>query len=528
MDLNYLLLWLVSFSCIVFTIQISRFPRSQSLGWMVVSASVLAFTGIAYYFSPTQAGWIGSLVWSLFVVLPLLTFKQIDRLVAQERYAQARWIASCIRWLHPADGWFQHPALLRALEMAQQGEIERAKLLLNRYRSNSTPIGRSAMAFLYRMGANWQELLLWLQHNFSEKTLLEDASLVSFYVRALGELGDLNGLLQALEQAERKLEQAGSSRTLNLLRMFALAFGGQPQPVQYLFDTSLSQYSLSIRQFWLATAELAAGNEAVGRQQLEMLQHRGNAGLNRAIAWRLSRPPLVPNRILTDRSKQILSRIPNVLDREARNKRTLFSNQTAYATYGLIAINLLVFGFEVALGGSQNPHVLAHMGALAPGLVIDFGQWHLLLTSIFLHAGALHLSMNMMGLYFFGNIVENALGRGRYLLLYFISGIGSMLTLVGLVAINHLPVQITVVGASGAIMGLLGAIGAILLWDWRRHKSRVAAKRLRTVLFIVVLQTVFDLVTPQVSLESHLSGLIIGFLFSNLLLWVWPKKMNPA
>ena len=412
--------------------------------------------------------------------------------------------------------------------MAQQGNIEQAKLLLNRYRSNTTPIGRSAMAFLYRMGASWQELMVWLQHNFSEQTLLEDASLVSFYVRALGELGDLNGLLQALEQAERKLEQTGNSGTLNLLRMFALAFGGQPRQVRYLFETSLQRYSVHIRQFWLATAELAAGNESLGRQQLETLRYRGNGVLDRAIAWRLSRPPLNPNRILTDRSKQTLLNIPRALQQEARTTRTLFSDRTAYATYGLIAINLLVFGFEVALGGSQNPHVLSHMGALEPGLVIDFGQWHLLLTSMFLHAGTLHLTMNMMGLYFFGNIVEAALGRGRYLLLYFISGTGSMLTLVGLVIVNHLPVQITVVGASGAIMGLLGAIGAILLWDWRREKSHLAAKRLRTVLFIVGLQTVFDLVTPQVSLESHLSGLIIGFLFSNLLLLVWPKKMNPA
>ena len=94
MDLNYLLLWLVSFSCIVFAIQIARFPRRQSQGWMIVSASILTLTGIAYYFSPSQAGWIGSLAWSLFVVLPLLTYKHIDRLVAQERYHQARRLAS--------------------------------------------------------------------------------------------------------------------------------------------------------------------------------------------------------------------------------------------------------------------------------------------------------------------------------------------------------------------------------------------------------------------------------------------------
>jgi len=523
MDLNYLLLWLVCFSCIIFLIQIARFPLKQSQGWMVVAGSILVLTGVVFRLSPQWAGWVGSAAWAILVILPLLTFKQVDRLVSQERYTQARQLASYLRWLHPADGWFEHPELLRALELGHQGDMDRAAAILNRYCSSpGTAVGRVSMAFLYRMTARWQELLLWLQQNFSEKTLLEDSSLVVFYLRALGELGDLNSLLQKLEQAEVKLEQTGNLRVLHVLRMFALAFGGQPNQVKQLFAGPLSFYSQNISHFWQATAEMAAGNEAVAREQLHALQTDQNHAMGNAIAWRLSHPPKDPHRILTAASQQKLYRISIVSGQQARQTKTTFASKTAYATYSLIGVNLLFFGIEILYGGSKNTHILYHLGALLPQNVWS-GEWGRLLTSMFLHFGPLHLCMNMLGLYFLGNFVESALGKGRYLVIYFTSGIGSMLTIVLLAAAAQFP-NIIVVGASGAIMGLIGAIGAVLLRDWQQERSRLAARRLRTIVFIIGLQIVFDFLTPQVSMTSHLSGLIIGFLVSNALLFLWPLK----
>jgi membrane associated rhomboid family serine protease len=94
-----------------------------------------------------------------------------------------------------------------------------------------------------------------------------------------------------------------------------------------------------------------------------------------------------------------------------------------------------------------------------------FGLWHLprsyqvlppgakLLTSMFLHGGWFHLLGNMLYLWIFGNNVEDVLGRGRYLFLYLASGIVAALAQALSNPTSHIPM----VGASGAIAGVLGA-----------------------------------------------------------------------
>jgi rhomboid protease GluP len=74
-----------------------------------------------------------------------------------------------------------------------------------------------------------------------------------------------------------------------------------------------------------------------------------------------------------------------------------------------------------------------------------------------------------------------------------------------------------VVGASGAIMGLLGMMGAIFLVRWLRFKETIAAQRLRMVGIIAVFQIISDNLVANVSKAGHLSGLIIG-LFVGLML----------
>ena len=67
------------------------------------------------------------------------------------------------------------------------------------------------------------------------------------------------------------------------------------------------------------------------------------------------------------------------------------------------------------------------------------------------------------------------------------------------------------VGASGGVMGLVGATGAIMWRGWRREKARIARRRLMVVIAVIVSQTLFDAVIPQVSMAGHLSGALLGF-----------------
>jgi len=109
------------------------------------------------------------------------------------------------------------------------------------------------------------------------------------------------------------------------------------------------------------------------------------------------------------------------------------------------------------------------------------------------------------------------LGTARYLCVYFSSGIGSMLFF-SLLSLKRGENNLVLVGASAAIMGLIGVILAISLKLWLTKKTAINAKRLRLIILIIIIQFIFDHLVPQVSFYSHLFGLIIGFLVGNCLL----------
>jgi rhomboid protease GluP len=191
----------------------------------------------------------------------------------------------------------------------------------------------------------------------------------------------------------------------------------------------------------------------------------------------------------------------------------------AYTTYILIALNLLVYALEIKLGGSKNTIALERLGALIPEKVLA-GEWWRLIGANFLHYGSLHLATNMLSLFFIGRLIELSLGAKYYLAIYLFSGVGSMLTF-SLLALKLGLNNVFLVGASAAIMGLIGAILAISLQIWLRRRYSVTAKRrLQQIVLIIIIQFIFDNIIPQVSFHSHLFGFIIGFLISSVLVFI--------
>jgi membrane associated rhomboid family serine protease len=192
--------------------------------------------------------------------------------------------------------------------------------------------------------------------------------------------------------------------------------------------------------------------------------------------------------------------------------------RNAPAVLVLILLNAMVFLFEISVGNWNDPEVLHRLGALEPYTVLVQHEYWRFFTALFLHGGLLHLGFNAFALYVLGPPLERSIGTMRFVLCYLISGLASGagvmgLTLIGLVR----PAQL--VGASGCIMGIVGAWGGFLM----RHRHAPHAKqRLANVVMIVVIQIAFDLSTPQVSMSAHLCGLVAGF-FLGLVLAPRPK-----
>jgi membrane associated rhomboid family serine protease len=123
------------------------------------------------------------------------------------------------------------------------------------------------------------------------------------------------------------------------------------------------------------------------------------------------------------------------------------SRTTPYVTISLVAINILVFLYQFSLGSYVNEFVLTF------GLVPAYFSWMNVLTSMFLHGGFLHVAGNMLYLWIFGDNVEDRMGHGRFLAFYLLCGIAAALGQAFTVPNSQIPM----VGASGAIAGVMGA-----------------------------------------------------------------------
>ncbi|MCA1826120.1 MAG: rhomboid family intramembrane serine protease, partial [Myxococcales bacterium] len=137
---------------------------------------------------------------------------------------------------------------------------------------------------------------------------------------------------------------------------------------------------------------------------------------------------------------------------------TIPSRTAPVVTVALIAVNVIVFLHEAALGPYLERFVFAY-GLVPkrlvywPGDPLDPVRFLPLVTSMFWHGGWLHLIGNMLYLWIFGDNVEDKLGHFRYLIFYIGAGVAAALTQVALDPRSTLPT----IGASGAIAGVLGA-----------------------------------------------------------------------
>ncbi len=125
------------------------------------------------------------------------------------------------------------------------------------------------------------------------------------------------------------------------------------------------------------------------------------------------------------------------------------------------------------------------------------------LTSAFLHStsGVFHILFNMIALWMVGPYLEGLLGRARFAALYLLSAVGGSVGVLLLASPESLSWYSGVVGASGAVFGLFGAVLVVL-----RRLGRDA----RGILVILALNVVIGFVVPQIAWQAHLGGLAVG------------------
>jgi rhomboid protease GluP len=464
---------------------------------------------------------VGGGAWLVLLVAPLFGLRKTAQLAAQQRYASAWKLARTLRFLHPADGLLERSRLLRALDVAQRGDVAAALTLLAPLRNNHTNVGRQAIAQMFRIRGDWNGLLKWLRGKLPPGIMQTDFALQPLALRALGETGSRDELLLEFTSNARSMNAAAEEAGLYDLSLLpVLAFTGRLRALSNLLETKLRKFSRETKEFWLGTCELEAGETAAARARLEQLRASTSDALVRIeTTHRLERVSEIAHAPLSPAAVDLLQRIEQSDRPSARVFAADMSRPTTVVLV-LIVLNIAMFIAESAFGGSTSPLTLHRLGALEFFSVRFAGEYWRLLTSLFLHYGPLHLLFNLYALFIIGPGLERAIGSIRFGLCYLLAGLGSGIGVL-LLRLGGLNRSEQLVGASGCVMGLVGVWAGLLL---RQRHAPMAGRRLKNILMIIAVQTAFDLSTPQISMAAHMSGLVTGVLLG---LAFAPRSLSP-
>ncbi|MEI3606819.1 rhomboid family intramembrane serine protease [Pseudogracilibacillus sp. SE30717A] len=199
--------------------------------------------------------------------------------------------------------------------------------------------------------------------------------------------------------------------------------------------------------------------------------------------------------------------------REKNNEmEKVFTYGKPIFTYVFIVLNLFMFLMLEINGGSTNIENLIQSGAKYNPAIIH-GEWWRIVTSMFLHIGPFHLFMNIIALYYLGMTVERIFGSVRFIIIYFLAGVGGGLA--SFAFNSHVSA-----GASGALFGLFGA----LLFFGFIYKKLFLQTMGKSLIVILVINLAIGIALPQIDMGAHIGGLIMGFITSAIT--YVPAKQN--
>lgn len=192
-----------------------------------------------------------------------------------------------------------------------------------------------------------------------------------------------------------------------------------------------------------------------------------------------------------------------------RPRVTVFGAKTRPGARPVVTITLIaicVAMFLLDLAGFDTYGRYAYSPAIG-----QIEPWRML-TAAFLHAGLMHIAFNMLALWFTGPFLEQALGRARFLALYLVSALGGSVAVLLLTPMEDW--SRGVVGASGAVFGLFGAVAVVM----------IRLKTPNTSIFGVIgINLVLTFLIPGISWQGHLGGLVTGTVIALLYAYL-PKK----
>lgn len=518
LDPNLALLGFIGLTCVIALVRTFGLARSQAWEVRIVSTIVLAGGGLAYVLVPRVAGYVALVLWGALVLAPGVIGQRIVRSVHQRRYARAARLARVVAILRPRGDWRDAATFYGALDAVRAGRRAEGAALLDRIAQGTSGLATSARAERLASDGAWQQL----KEELERRPDGFEMSLLPRYVRALGELGEPSRMLHVIGRAGARLDGASTRWIRYPVLLFAFAFSGRPERVAELLRGPLRHFDAPARALWLATAHLAAGETERARALLRDSYAGADALLARSFDARLAAPPPLAATALDDGARRVLAALEREWDGERRYAPDAASAVRPVVTWGIVVALFAVYALEVAKGGATNDQTLLALGALVPDRALA-QPWRVV-TAQFLHYGPVHISLNVLGLLVLGGFAERTLGRARYLVAYLLSGTLALAMYVVLARLGITAPEM-LIGASGNIMGIVGASAAIVAHGWWLERAPAARRHLTMIVLIVALQAVIDLTVPGISFAAHALGAAFGFIIVGFMVGVAPARV---
>lgn len=201
------------------------------------------------------------------------------------------------------------------------------------------------------------------------------------------------------------------------------------------------------------------------------------------------------------------------------------------AVWVLIGINVLIYVIAVYVLPIQQLEELYQWGANSHTAVLKQGEYHRLLSAMFLHSPITpaHIIFNMYALYAIGITIERFFGHARFLWIYFLGGLAGSITSV---VLN--PPSITSVGASGAVFAIFGA-EMVFLYKHRKLFGKMAQNQLMQLVVVAVLNFGVGIATAlssdaQIRIDNwgHIGGFIGGVVLAWFITPILLPKRHPT
>lgn len=513
-------------------------PGRRGFGWLLVADGAAALVALM---APPGRGAdtlgfvaIGAAV-CLLVVPPILR-DLARRALRADRPGLALRLIGLWDHLQPGMGVARERELIEVLVAVQNGQVEEAVAVLGQARDHlRDPRARRHMderiVATYLTARRWREAIEVYEDRLASEP--PPPQICVELVWAYCESGDLAAAGRMVDRIAAAPD-AGEPFWVYLAqraRVMFLAFVGRTVAVEGMLAPGgpLAMLPDASRHFWSGVARLHAGDRGGARADLQR-------------AWRLARGDRRARKV----AELIMARIdepgaagPHEMSADVAAMADRFSAQAMAAppvpvrlapqlggvsvravpvTVGLIVANFAAFAAVfVIFGSTGDPGGLVRAGANVKSWVVARGEWWRLASSMFLHMGFLHLLLNMYGLWILGRLVEQTHGSMRTFAIYMLAGLAGALASAGFGAPGMSA------GASGAVLGLLGALIAELALHRDAYPKRWRATLLAPLLFVAAAQVLIGFFYPAIDQWAHVAGLVAGAAGAGLLSrkWAW-------